>query len=108
MYSEFCLYTTIKNCSLFLPIADDLVLHDTIFFAFPDATIDIAGKPNDWKNIRVAYKKGWFGRSMIIIHKRSFRYQGEEFANMMTGMMNFISHIPAHNERTSHLSISAQ
>lgn len=87
-----------KNCSLFLPIADDQVLHDTVFSAFPDARIDIAGKPNDWQNISVTYKKGWFGKSMIIIHKRSFQYQGEEFANMMAGMMNFIGQIPAQNE----------
>ncbi len=88
-----------KNCSLFLPIADDQVLHDTIISAFPDARIDIAGKPNDWQNISVTYKKGWFGRSMIIIHKRSIQYQGEEFSNMMGGMMNFISQIPSKNEK---------
>jgi hypothetical protein len=49
-----------KNCSLFLPIADDQVLHDTIISAFPDARIDIAGKPNDWQSISITYKKGWF------------------------------------------------
>jgi hypothetical protein len=34
-----------KNCSLFLPIADEQVLHDTIISAFPDARIDIAENP---------------------------------------------------------------
>jgi Domain of unknown function (DUF4272) len=87
-----------KNCSLFLPIADDQVLHDVIVSAFSDARVDITGKPHDWQNISVTYKKGWFGRSMIIIHKRSFQYQGEEFANMMSGMLNFIGQIPAQNE----------
>ena len=87
-----------KNCSLFISVADDQVLHDTIISAFSDARIDVAGKPHDWQNISVTYKKGWFGRSMIIIHKRSFQYQGEEFANMMAGMMNFIGQIPAQNE----------
>jgi hypothetical protein len=90
-----------KNCSLFLPTQELEIIAASINKAFDDCTVEFNATVMNWTQVKVSKKTGWFGKSSITMHVRSF-HQPNEFVPMIQGMMNFVGQLPAQNPKVQH------
>lgn len=81
-----------KNCSLYLPNNKRRDLLKLIQDVFKNATITPNTDSNNWTQIKIKKKKGWFRKCEATLNFLSFDHP-EQFVPMLEGMMNFIAQI---------------
>ena len=81
-----------KNCALYFPNNKRGDLLKLIQKVFKNATITPNTDSNNWTQINIQKRKGWFRKCKATLNFLSFEHP-EQFVPMLEGMMNFIAQI---------------